>query len=293
MVGQAKRNRWYLWAMLWFVVALGQAYAQPTLHPGRLAPSTMNSSEVEGGAIASLGPGDTLYITVYGRPELASQITVDVDGRITVPFIGSIMAANLSPSTLAKNIAGGLRHGGFLKDPQVVVEVVKVRSRMVSVLGQITNPGRYPIEGRLTILELIAMAGGPKELADDTALVLRQGANPDGDQIRIDVPVGNKQMPSRQIQNMTLQAGDVIYLPQVQRFFVYGEVARAGAYPMEEGLNVMRALSLAGGLNARASDRRIDINRKDTSTGEMLKLRVKLTDPVLPGDVIRVDERFF
>lgn len=290
---QVKRNRWFGWAVLLIMLVAGQAQAQPTLHPGRLAPSTMSSSEVEGGAIASLGPGDTVYITVYGRPELSSQVTVDIDGRVVVPFIGSIKAANLSPSALAENISGGLRHGGYLRDPQVVVEVVKVRSRMVSVLGQIDRPGRYPIEGRLTILEVIAMAGGAKELADDTALVLRRGADPEGEQVRIEVPVGNKQLPSRQIQNMSLQAGDVIYLPQVQRFFVYGEVARSGAYPMEEGLNVMRALSIAGGLNARASDRRIDINRKDTTTGEMLKLRVKLTDPVLPGDVIRVDERFF
>lgn len=293
--GLAQSKRLLLTAgfLLLCLFGLTQAHAQSTLHPGRLAPSTMAGSEVESGAVAVLGPGDTLYVTVYGHPELSSQITVDVDGRIVVPFIGSIRAADMSPSDLGENIAASLRHGGYLREPQVVVEVVKVRSRMVSVLGQVQNPGRYPIESHLSILELLAMAGGPKELADDTALVLRRGNTPDDAQVRIPVPVGNRQMPSRQIQNMQLQAGDVVYLPQVQRFFVYGEVARAGAYPMEEGLNVMRAISIAGGLNARASERRIDINRKDEKTGEMRKLRSALTDPVLPGDVIRVDERFF
>jgi polysaccharide export outer membrane protein len=278
--------------MSWLVLA-GPIHAQSTLHPGRLAPSSMNSSEVEGGAVESLGPGDTLYLTVYGRPEMSVQVTVDAEGKIVVPFIGSFSVANLSPSAAARGISDGLRTGGYLKDPQVVIEVVKVRSRLVSVLGQIDHPGRYPIEGRLTVLELLAMAGGPKELADDTAVVLRRGSTPDGPQVRIEVPVGNKQMPSRQIQDMPLQAGDVVYLPQVQRFFVYGEVLKAGAYPMEEGLNVMRALAIAGGLNARASDRRIDINRTDAATGEMRKVRAKLTDPILPGDVIHVDERFF
>ena len=69
--------------------------AQTTLHPGRLAPSTMPMSEVEGGAVATVGPGDTLYMTVYGRPELSVQVTVDVNGRIVVPFIGPVAVATL------------------------------------------------------------------------------------------------------------------------------------------------------------------------------------------------------
>ena len=279
-------------ALCWLAVA-GPIHAQSTLHPGRLSPSSTTSSEVQGGAVESLGPGDTLYLTVYGRPEMSVQVTIDAEGKIVVPLIGSISVANLSPSAAAREIGERLRAGGYLKDPQVVIEVVKVRSRQVSVLGQIDHPGRYPIEGRLTLLELLAMAGGPKELADDIAVVLRRGSTPDGPQERIEVPVGNKQMPSRQIEDLSLQAGDVVYLPQVRRFFVYGEVQKSGAYPMEEGLNVMRALAIAGGLNARASDRRIDINRADPVTGEMRKVRAKLTDPILPGDVIHVDERFF
>lgn len=269
------------------------AMAQTTLHPGRLAPSTMSMSEVEGGAVAAVGPGDTLYLTVYGRPELSVQVTVDVDGNIVVPFIGPVKVATLSPSEIGRRLAEQMKTQGFLRDPQIAVEVVKVRSRMVSLLGEITRPGRYPLEGQMTVLELLALAGGLKDLAEDHAVVLRRGATPDAAQQRLQVTVGNRQMPSLQIQDMSLQPGDIVYVPQVARFFVYGEVGKSGAYPMEAGLDVMRALSLAGGLSARASDRRIDISRKDATTGETRKLRVRLTDPVLPGDVIHVDERIF
>jgi len=269
------------------------AVAQTTLHPGRLAPSTMSMSEVEGGAVATVGPGDTLYMTVYGRPELSVQVTVDVDGRIVVPFIGPVAVATLSPTQVGQRIAEQMKTQGYLRDPQIAVEVVRVRSRMVSLLGEIARPGRYPLEGQMTLLELLAVAGGPKDLAEDHAVVLRRGATPDAAQQRLQIAIGNRQLPSLQIQDMALQPGDIVYLPQVARFFVYGEVGKSGAYPMEAGLDVMRALALAGGLNARASDRRIDISRKDATTGETRKMRVRLTDPVQPGDVIHVDERIF
>ena len=72
-------------------LALGAAYAADEMpHPGRLAPATIVPSEVEGGAVATVGPGDTLYLTVYGQPELAAQVTLDVRGHIVVPFLGDM-----------------------------------------------------------------------------------------------------------------------------------------------------------------------------------------------------------
>lgn len=279
--------------LLLALAATGWAHAQMPLGTERPLLTGIGSSEVEAGAISAVGPGDTLNLTVFGRPELSVQVTVDTNGQIAVPFLGNVTVNGQSPSSIGRELAESLKQKGYLRDPQVSIEVVKVRSRIVSVLGQIEKPGRYPIESHLTVLELLALAGGLKSGADDNALLLRRDeASPDH-QKRIDIAVGSRQFPTRQVQDLPLQAGDILYVPQAQRFFVYGEVARAGAYPMEEGLDVMRALALAGGLTQRASERRIEINRKDANTGETLREKVKLTDMVRAGDVIRVDERLF
>ena len=248
--------------------------------------------------IAAVGPGDTLQITVFGQPELSAVITVGVDGGIMVPVVGVIDVIGASPAEVAARIAQGLRNKDYLRDPQVSVEVTQVRSQMTSILGEVMRPGRYPLEGPLTLLELLAMAGGLKDTADDTAILLRRSSEADtaslaAAQTRLELYVGGRQAISRQVQNVPLIAGDVVYIGPAKRFYIYGEVARAGAYPMEDGLTVMRAISLGGGLSQRASDRRITINRKIGGSEQETVLKVGLTDPVLAGDVIHVDERFF
>lgn len=250
------------------------------------------------GGIAAVGPGDTLQITVFGQPELSATITVSVAGNIIVPVVGSIAVDGLSPAAVASRVTAGLRAKNYLQDPQVSVEVLQVRSQMTSILGEVMRPGRYPLEGRLSLLELLAMAGGLKETADDTAVLLRKSSSPNAvapgaSQSRLELYVGGRQALSRAVQDVPLMAGDVVYIGPAKRFFIYGEVARAGAYPMEDGLTVMRAVSLGGGLSQRASERRITINRKVTGTEREETLKATLTDPVLPGDVIHVDERFF
>jgi len=284
-----------LWKVLagcvvaWVSVAHAQSEWSP--HPGRLAPASVVPSLVEGGAISVVGPGDTLYMTVFGQPELAAQVTVGAEGDITVPFLGAITASGQSPAAIGRLIAEGLEKKGYLRNPQVSIEVVKVRSRIASVLGEVERPGRYPLEGRISLLELLAMAGGPKPDAADNAVVLRR--NGEEKPTRLEVRIANRQSPGREIEDLALQPGDVVYVVRVPRFYVYGEVNRAGAYPLDAELNVMRALSVAGGVTARGSERRIEVRRTDPVTGEVRKLRAQATDPVQPGDVIYVDERLF
>lgn len=262
------------------------------------APGRAQPAQRPVGGIATVGPGDTLQIVVFGQPDLSATITVSVAGDIVVPVVGSISVAGTSPSTIALRIAAGLRSKNYLQDPQVSVEVLQVRSQMTSILGEVMRPGRYPLEGRLSLLELLAMAGGLKETADDTAVLLRKSTSPyavepGASQSRLELYVGGRQALSRDVQDVPLMAGDVVYIGPAKRFFIYGEVARAGAYPMEDGLTVMRAVSLGGGLSQRASERRITIVRKVPGTQNEEKLKASLSDPVLPGDVIHVDERFF
>lgn len=248
---------------------------------------------VLGGVVDSVGPGDTLSITVFGQPELNAQVTIDGNGDIVVPFLGRTRVLDMAPAAIGQHIADGLRRNGYLQDPQVAVEVAQVRSRVVSVLGEVARPGRYPLEGRLTLLEVLAVAGGLRDDAADTAVLLRQGASPTAGQQRQEVYVGNQKSPVQQVQDVELRSGDIVYVAQAARVYVYGEVLRGGAFAIEPGLNVMRALSLAGGLTQRGSQRRVTISRTDPDSGQVVRLRARLTDPVLAGDVIHVNERIF
>ncbi len=258
--------------------------------PAVAAPADNTMEQAIGGAIGAVGPGDTLGINIMGTSGGQVRATVDADGRVVVPMLGQVPASGLNPSTLARRIEQGLRSKGYMTDPQVAIEVLTLRSRIVSVLGQVARPGRYPIEGRLSVLELLAMAGGATNSAADVATLVRRAG---GGNDRINLYVGNRQSPSQTVQDTELRPGDVVFVPEAPRFYVYGEVGKPGAYPIEPGLNVMRALALAGGLTPRASDSRIDLNRSDALTGAVTGKRVTLTDAVQPGDVIHVNERFF
>lgn len=269
---------------------LAPAYAQQQLPIPDPVDPMRDTSSTATAAVAAVGPGDTLLITVVGQSNLETRVTVDADGAIAAPLLGTIRVGGQTPSAIGRQIERGLRGKGLLNDPQVSIEVITVRSRVVSVLGQVARPGRYAIDNNLSLLEVVAMAGGALPDAADTAVLMRRG---DGGQQRIDMFVGNRQSPTRVVQDTELQPGDVVFLPQAPRFYIYGEVRGPGAYPVEQGLTVMRALSLAGGLTERASESRIDLNRTDVVTGDIARQRVKLGDKVQPGDVLHVDERLF
>ena len=83
-----------------------------------------------------------------------------------------------------------------------------------------------------------------------------------------------------------------MYVGAQKVFYVYGEVRRPGMYPIEDELNVMRALSISGGVTERGSTRRIKITREQ-SPGKTIELRANISEPIKAGDVIFVDERIF
>lgn len=245
------------------------------------------------GAVAKVGPGDILAITVYGQPDLSSRVTVDIDGQITLPLIGELKVEGWSPSEVGREVGRQLRERGYLVDPSVSVEVVTVRSQVASVLGEVRHPGRYAIDGTLTLLELIALAGGLEDNADTVVTLLRRDENGQPVALRIPVVKGDDAQPAPEAQALELQPGDVVHVSEAPLFYVYGEVLRAGAFPYKPEMNVMRALSLAGGLTQRGTERRLEIRRVDPETGQLVRIRVTPAAPLEPGDVVYVNERWF
>jgi polysaccharide biosynthesis/export protein len=121
-----------------------------------------------------IGPLDVLIIDVFGVEEMAArEIAVDGAGRISVPLAGSILAAGNTPEQLAEVIAARLREN-YMRDPLVSVNVKDAVSQFITVDGQVTQPGNYPLLGDMTLMRAVASARGLGEFAkQDDVVVLR------------------------------------------------------------------------------------------------------------------------
>jgi polysaccharide export outer membrane protein len=237
-----------------------------------------------------LGEGDSVRITVFQNPDLTTETRISERGTITFPLVGEISLAGLTPVGAEARIAEHLIKGKFVLKPQVSLNVVRVRSRQVSVLGQVARPGRYPLDDTSSNLtDILALAGGVSPAGDDnvTVMVTRNGKT---SKLEINVPTMYR--TGDLSRNLALQNGDTIFVQRAPVFYIYGEVQRAGAYRLEPLMTVMQALSVGGGVTLRGTDRGLKIRRK-TADGKFQAIDAHLTDPVQPDDVIYVRESLF
>lgn len=112
-----------------------------------------------------IGPFDKIEVDVFGVPELSRrEIQTDASGRIGFPLVGTIDANGLTSEQLATEIGNRLR-GRYVRNPQVTVNLLESVSRVVTVDGEVREPGRYPVVGRMTLMRAIASARGVSEFA--------------------------------------------------------------------------------------------------------------------------------
>lgn len=157
-----------------------------------------------------IGPGDLLQINVWKNETLSRIAPVRPDGKISLPLLQDVQAAGLTPMELRDKLARALAE--FMPYPEVSVSVNDVRSMRISVLGQVQKPGVLELHGATTILEAIAMAGGFRDFASPSRIVvLRTDQTGKTDRIRFNYnrAVSN----SGDEQNMILKAGDVVVVP--------------------------------------------------------------------------------
>lgn len=237
-----------------------------------------------------LGSGDLVKITVFDHPELKLETRVDEKGQINFPLVGAVPVGGETAATAQTRIARALEKGGFLKNPQVNLVVDKFRSQQVSVLGQVKNPGKYPLEAPSTVTDLVAEAGGiTLDGADDIILIQRKQAG-QTQQIEIDTRAlyRDKQLSLDQ----QVRDGDVIFVPRAPVFYIYGEVQKPGAFRVERNMTLMQALSLGGGITPRGTQRGIQIKRRG-SDGKTASIKAALDDEIRADDVIYVKESLF
>jgi polysaccharide export outer membrane protein len=225
-----------------------------------------------------LGAGDAVRVTVFQQPDLTTEARVSDRGTIGMPLIGEIKVDGATTAEAGNRIAEALKKGQYLKSPQVTVVTTAVRSRQVSVLGLVARPGRYVLEdAKPGISDVIAAAGGIAAGGNENVTVIRSGES---------------QKVSSLAKDFELKPGDTLYVDRGPTFYIYGEVTRAGAYPVQPGLTVMQAISLSGGITPRGSERRLKMRRPGPD-GQVVETDAKLQDQVKADDVIFVREALF
>jgi polysaccharide export outer membrane protein len=243
-----------------------------------------------------VGAQDVLKVTVFDEPQLSGTFRVDADGTFTYPFIGRIKAAGETlrsvESMLAKLLADG-----YVRRPQVSIEVEQYRSRSIFVVGEVRSPGKYALSGQMSLIEALAQAGSTTSNAGTQVLILRanearsdQALAPDAKDVANVTRVSLADLQAGQLgQNVMLREGDTVFVPKAERFYVTGQVRAPGAFTYERGMTVLQAVSLAGGLTDRGSNRRIRVIR--VIEGKKKEISVKLTDLIEPNDTIVVRQR--
>ena len=266
-------------------------------------------SENESDGRYRIGPGDLLDIRVFKRPELSRDgVRVDARGMIRMPLIkNEIMAGCRTEGELEKEVETGYKK--YLLEPQVSVFVKDFQSQPVAILGAVKTPGRFVLQRRLRLLELLSFVGGPTDFAGRSIQVVHaeQALSCEG------MEVGGSQetratgmsfyplsatLQGEEQANPYVQPGDIITIPAAEQVLVVGNVVKPSAISLKEPTTLSRAVALAGGLLPDTNRERVRIVRQTEGT-KTIDIFVNLksvdkrqADDVLlkPNDIIEVSK---
>jgi polysaccharide export outer membrane protein len=245
-----------------------------------------------------IGPEDLLTITVFDEADLTNKYRVDSEGMVTFPLVGRILASGLTIREFQDRLVERLS-SGYIKNPQVRVEMDQYKSQSVFVIGEVRTPGKIVMSGTMSLIEALALAGSPTTAASSELIVIHPKKVKPGevtlpdeatDAVRTLVNIKDLQV-GKAGQGIVLQDGDTVFVPKAQTFYITGQVRSPGSYVLEPGMTILQAISLAGGLTERGSDRGMKIER--IVGGKRQEVDVTLTDTVQPNDTIVIRQRFF
>jgi polysaccharide export outer membrane protein len=273
-------------------------------------PSTpmMNAQEYR------IGPEDVLNINVFEAQELNREVRVSAGGEISLPLLGSVRAAGLTPREL-EFVLQELLHRTYMKDPHVSVFVREIQSHPVSVMGAVRRPGVFQIRGSKTLLEVLSLAEGLADDAGETVIILRGAAlsaEPDlpAEHATVaDPPSPGPQSPGEanaassslndnrsasegavQVNlkdllesadsrsNPLVHPGDIVKVTRAGVVYVIGEVRKPGGFVLKsnEKISVLQALALSEGLTPTAAKGNARIIRTDQLSGERKETPINL-----------------
>jgi polysaccharide export outer membrane protein len=247
-----------------------------------------------------VGPRDLLEIRVFEDEQLNGRRRVSEAGTIDLPPLGEVSVSGKTPAEIGQILKEKLE-ARFMQRASVNVQVAEFRSRPISVIGAVKQPGNLDFSGRWTLLEALTAAGGLAENHGNVVYVLRRAENGLSDQVA--VSLNDLLVRANPRVNIPIFANDLINVPATIEVIVYclGEVGRPGAlaFKSSERITVLAAIAHAGGLTDRASNKILVKRAGATGPREITVDYKKLVAGREPdielrqGDVIIVKESFF
>jgi polysaccharide export outer membrane protein len=257
----------------------------------------------------TLGPNDQILIRAPEMEEINDRpFRIDSEGQINMPLLGRVGVGGLTVRELETLLVGRLRQ--FVKEPQVIVTVVQFRAEPVFFVGAFRAPGIYPLQGRRTLVEMLASIGGLQPNASRRIRVTRRAeqgpiplpnamVDPDKKVSTVEISMGSLRENVNPAEDIVLQPFDVITVERAELVYVTGEVGRIGALELGErdSISLTQALTLSGGLTKDSKGSKVRVLRPVTNTARRAEIEVnadrvfkgKENDfPLLPNDILYV-----
>ena len=190
------------------IVAAQQAQSLPPT-PNRTPPGATAATALTLPTGYVIGPSDVLSVVFWRDKDMSADVTVRPDGNISLPLLNDIPAAGLTPDQLRSKLVDAASK--YIEDPNATVLVKEIHSRNVFITGNVAKPATYPLNGDMTVLQLIAIAGGLQEYADAKNIVVIRAENG-----RTQYHKFNYKDVVRQknvAQNIMLKPGDTVVVP--------------------------------------------------------------------------------
>lgn len=287
-----------------------------------VASQSPSSSVRTSGKDYVIGPGDILKLTVLGEESFNKTHTVSPVGLITLPLLGDLRVDGLTITQLDNKITELLAKD-YLVDPQVTVELIKSRSRRVSIIGAVRQPGSYELTEGSRVLNTLLSAGGPSSFNSELKILRlpqKEESKYDTDTVTVTpliIDLRKLFIEGDVSQDITLQDGDVLIVSELGKkqeessdggskqggqIYVLGSVKSPGIYKYQEGDTVLDVILRAGGFSEYASRNGTKVVREVEGKTETFKVKMEdvmkkgdrgKNPPVYPEDMIIVPESFF
>jgi polysaccharide export outer membrane protein len=185
------------WAVGLSLVLLVAACGAPQSNRVELPPPVQSTT---------LGAGDVFELRIVDEEKLPSTYAISPDGSVDFPFIHRVHIEGLEPQQVVDLVRQRLIDEGYFKDPSVMVIVKEYKSKNINILGQVKNPGSFPIVPGFTLVQAISRAGGLNSIADFDGIVLTRTTGKQRRTIRLSL----RSITDGRSSDILLQAGDVI-----------------------------------------------------------------------------------
>lgn len=234
---------------------------------------------IDGIAGYKTGPGDELSMTFWqGGKSTEHKVTVQVDGTVSLPYQEALQVAGLTPREIDRKVTEILSR--YERHPRVDVQVLKARSKTVSIFGEVqslvrqpTGPGTYFISGKESLVDFLSRAGGPSKEADLTKVQVIRG----GKTVVLNLDRAIKQ--GDWAENAIIDHGDKIYVPSLsqskRQVYVLGEVGKPGIVEFTGDINFLDAVAKSGGLGKDAYLPDIRVIRADRDAPQILAVNFR------------------